>query len=148
MPTPFRKKIIIWNSRFGPVLMPFLVELWRGVERAGEALLLCTCTHALVLGSKRPTLNAYSSQILLAQCREIVDTTNAMNGSVGARWMNMSVCSGGSDVVAHTPPLMPKLGRGRRYVLGCRSMQKISRCCCCSRRTGFESHARKGYPGV
>ena len=83
LPTPFRKKIIIWNSRFGPVLMPFLVELWRGVERAGEALLLCTCTHALVLGSKRPTLNAYSSQILLAQCREIVDTTNAMNGSVG-----------------------------------------------------------------
>ena len=35
------------------------------------------------------------------------------------RWVHsgcMSVCSRGTDFVAHTPPLMPILGRGRRHV--------------------------------
>ena len=55
----------------------------------------------------------------------------------------MSVSSGGADFVSHPPPLMPKLGRGRRHVLGCRGMQKMSRCCCCRPRTDFESQANK-----
>ena len=92
-------------------------------------------------------LNAYPCLTLLAQCREIVDTANAMDGSVGVRGLHsgcMLVCSGGTDFVAHPPPLMPILGRGR-HVLGCRGMHKMSRCCCCSRRTGFESQANKGW---
>ena len=122
-----------WNSRFGPVLTPFLVELWRGVARAGEPLTLSTCTLTILLTSERPTLNAYACQILLAQCREIVDTANPMDGSVGARWFHggwMSVYSGGTDFVTYPPPLMLIHGWGRRYVVGCRGMRNLSGCCC------------------
>ena len=119
--------------------MSFLFELPRGVERAGEPLMLSTCTHTILLGSERLTLNAYPCQFLLAQCREIIDSANATDGSVAARWLHDGV-----HVVSHPPPLMPILGRGRRYVLGCRGMQKLSRCCCFSRRTGFESQTNKG----
>ena len=78
--------VLFWNSRFGQVLRPFLVELSRGVGMAGEPQMRSICTHTILMGSERPTLNAYPCQILLAQCREIVDTANAMDGSVGARW--------------------------------------------------------------
>ena len=49
------------------IVAPFLVELSRGVERAGESRMLSVCTHTILLGSERPTLNAYPCQILLAQ---------------------------------------------------------------------------------
>ena len=124
----------------------------RAVERGGkgwqtkESAMLSTCINTIVLGSERPALHAHPCQILLAQCSEIVDTANAMDGSVDARWLHdgcMSVSSGGTDFVAHPPPLMPILGLGRRNVLGCRGMKKLSRCCCCRRRTGFDSQANK-----
>ena len=82
----WRKKNSFWNSRFGQVLTPLLVELSRGVERAGEPLMLSISTHTILLGSEKPTLNAYPCQIVLAQCREIADTANTIDGPVGARW--------------------------------------------------------------
>ena len=63
----WEKNEIFWNSRFGQVLTPFLVELSRGVERASEQFMLSICTHTILLGSERPTLNAYPCQILLVQ---------------------------------------------------------------------------------
>ena len=36
-----------------------MVELWTGVERAGEPLILSICTHIHVLGSEREAFNAY-----------------------------------------------------------------------------------------
>ena len=52
------------------------------MERAGEPLMLCICAHTILLGSERPNLEAYPCHFLFAQCREIVDTANAMDGSV------------------------------------------------------------------
>ena len=81
--------MLFFNCLFGQVLTPFLVELSTAVERAGEPLMLSICAHAIVMGSERPTINACPSQLLLAQCREIVDTANAMDGSIGARWVHV-----------------------------------------------------------
>ena len=86
---------------------------------------------------------------MLEQCREIVDTANAMDASVGARWLHvgfMSVWSGGTDFVAHPPHLMPILSRGR-HVLGCRGMQKLSRCCCCRGKRVFRVKQTNASPG-
>ena len=105
------------------VFAPFLVELSRGVERDSEPLMLSICTHIIVLGSERSTLKAYPRQFWLAQCREIVDTVNAMDGSVVHLGRCMPVSSGGTYSVSHHPLLMPKLGRGRRHVLGYRGTQ-------------------------
>ena len=121
-PGPFWSKnsFYFWNFLHRNLLPPFLVDGWRGVGRAGEPLILSTYTHNIVFGSERPTLNAYPCQIMLVQCREIVDTANAMDGSVSAWYLHggcMSVCSGGTDLVAHPPPLMQKLGRGPTCLL-------------------------------
>lgn len=144
---PLLGKIYFWNSRFGSVLTTFLVELWRGTKMAGKPLMLPTFIHTILLGSDKPTLHAYLCPFLLPQCLEIVDTANAMDGSVYARWLHggcMSVCSAGTDFVAHPPPPVPILDRGRQPVLACRGMQNLSRCHCSSRRTGFESKDNKG----
>ena len=60
---------IFWNSRFVQVLTPFVSQLSGGVGRAGEPMMLSICTHAILLGSERPTFNAYPCQILFVQCR-------------------------------------------------------------------------------
>ena len=47
---PFRKKIChFWNSLFGTVLTPFLVERLRGVERAGKPKNQRCCPPVLTL---------------------------------------------------------------------------------------------------
>ena len=62
--------------------VPFLIKLSRGVERAGESLVLSICSYTILLGSERPTPRVYPCHFLFAQCREIVDAANAMGGSV------------------------------------------------------------------
>ena len=42
-----------WNSRFGQVLTPLIVELLRGVEKASEPLMRSICTHTTLLCSER-----------------------------------------------------------------------------------------------
>ena len=109
LPLLEKKKYHFWNSLFGQVLTPHLVELSRGVERVGEPLML-SITYTILLGSESPTLNVYSCLILLAQCRAIIDTTNAIDRSVGSREVHggcMSVSLGGTDFVEHPPSRMP-----------------------------------------
>ena len=103
---PFRGKNEIISGtpvsgRFQKAL--FLVELSRGVKRAGERLMLSTCTHTILLGSESPTFNAYPCQIFSAQCREIVDTANVLDGSVGA--VASARRSGQEDCQRGTPPV-------------------------------------------
>ena len=82
----------------------FYHRFWSTCREGGKCyqpLMMSICTHTIVLGSKRQTLNAYPCQILLAQCPEIVTAANAMDRSVGAPWMHgecMSVCSGGVSI--------------------------------------------------
>ena len=88
-----------------------MVEGWSGVERAGEPLVVSTCTHTRMLDLDRPALHAYkcSYQNLWALSREISEPASALNGSVGAHahaLLLCSVCSGGTYFVAHSPPLM------------------------------------------
>ena len=135
--------MLFFNCLFGQVLTPFLVELSTAVERAGEPLMLSICAHAIVMGSERPTINACPSQLLLAQCREIVDTANAMDGSMGARQVHAGelgryrfrLTPSTSDAEARPrPPTCARLSRHAKNV----TMLLLSP------ENGFESQANKG----
>ena len=140
-PAPFGGKMHhFWNSRFGHVLTPFL-ELSRGVERAGEPLIMSICTHYPDGLGEADT--AYPFQILLPQCREIVDTANATDGSMGARQVHAGELGGyrfrltpsTSDAEARPrPPTCARLSRHAKNV----TMLLLSP------ENGFESQANKG----
>ena len=70
--------------------------------------------HTILLGLsclKRPTLKAYPSQFLFAQCREIVDTANALDGSLGAC---VHVVYSGWVHVGEPPALIQVMNRGEK----------------------------------
>ena len=132
--TPKQSKTISLLGKHPDKLKPVGIHVWNGARFRsscregwnGEPLMMLSiCSHTILLGSEKPTLNAYPCQIVLAQCREIADTANAMNGSVGARCMRlggcMSVSSGGTDFVspstsdAETRPRPTKFARLSRH---------------------------------
>ena len=146
MPFLGKNQNVFWNSRFEQLLAPLLVQLSRGVERAGEPLLLSICAHAILLGSERPTLKAYPCHFLFAQYRGIVDPGNAMYGSVVHVVQHLD---GGKTVSSRdrfrlTPPTSDAETRPRPKTCAINRLSrhaKLSRCCCCRRRMGFEGRS-------
>ena len=135
LPTPLGENVPGMSFLELPFRAGFDTVPGRAVERGGKGWRTADAVRLYShypLGLGEADTQCLSMSNFVDVCREIVDTANAIYGSVGARWLHggcMSVCLGGTDFVVHPPPLMPILGRGRRHVLGCRGMQKMSRCC-------------------
>ena len=113
----------------------------RGIKGLRTADAVHLYSHYPVRLGVADTLCLSTSNVVGAMSRNRCYVERNMDGSVGARWLRggcTSVFSGGTDFVAHPPPLMPIFGLGRRYVLGCRDMQKERG------GGGFESQANKG----
>ena len=80
LPAPFGEKMKSFVEH--PFRVGFDSVSGRAIERGGKGWRTADAvvsTHTILLGSERPTLDAYPCQILLAPCRQIVDTANAMD---------------------------------------------------------------------
>ena len=153
-PAPFGEKLV-FSGTVTPVSSGFSAVFGRAVERGGKGWRTADadhlCSHSsILLGSERPTRKAYPRQRLLAQCREFVDSANAMDRSVVYVMQHLDGCMSGSSRDRFRPTPSTSDAETRPRPTTCAKLSrhaKLSRCCCCRRRTCFEVNRTRGAPG-